>query len=703
MDPAGKMLIVDYALSWPAIVEGIAYYFARCGCAVHYRPFYPNLVRADLEEYAVIALLAGRTPAFPSGRMGLAEVEAAVEFVTAGGRLLLGPNLDGGEGGTERRLFNRLLRELGIAITIEDVQVVDPENGYMGSLDRRPFYQPVAGHPTAAGVAARLVLDRATPLRVGAGADVLLTTFATARPHGRMPVIAAGRAGAGLVLVAGRHLLNATGLPQRISAEPLLEPDWLEATVPFLQAVARYVIDYRPAAPWRPCQPGPVGAVAEPGADAAPGGPEPARDASEEADAARARPALLDRAPAGCRTVVLEPPAGTPFDFDRGLAAAYERLPDERRYGWIRREGIRACWGSTVDWGEACRTQEEVARIGRALAGCGVNLFWGISNCQAVARAGYTAAEREQVLTRWRWTAAALAGTGVKWYPTLDYRYFRDERSRCVGAQGQVLAAPSPLDLEFWRQSWREPLLAIAEFSRECPCIGGVAIDMELYAHPPAYNYYMGYGFEDACFEFALERLASAAGGGLLAAGRGLPLAERYDWLRVNGLLAGYFGVLSAEVERICREIAAAIWEVNPDLLIASYIFTTPCNWFDLGVYRGFSSPARPLLLMTFNLRSGRLLEHLRRARVFAFHAMVAMLGQIAPGEHETVFAHAFRLGHGYWLNNINALVDATPNSCESPACQGLEPAAAIAAIGAASRRTGPGRPAPGAGPRAAG
>ena len=138
MDLAGKMLIVDYALSWPAIVEGIAYYFARCGCAVHYRPFYPNLVRADLEEYAVIALLAGRTPAFPSGRMGLAEVEAAVEFVTAGGRLLLGPNLDGGEGGTERRLFNRLLRELGIAITIEDVQVVDPENGYMGPLDRRP-------------------------------------------------------------------------------------------------------------------------------------------------------------------------------------------------------------------------------------------------------------------------------------------------------------------------------------------------------------------------------------------------------------------------------------------------------------------------------------------------------------------------------------------------------------------------------------
>jgi hypothetical protein len=399
---------------------------------------------------------------------------------------------------------------------------------------------------------------------------------------------------------------------------------------------------------------------------------------------------LPDRVPDRCRVVVLAPPAGSPFAFDAALAAAYERLPDPARYGWVQQQGVRACWGSTVDWGGGVRTRADVERIGAALAGCGVNLFWCISNCQAVGGAGYTADERQAVLERWEWTGAALSGTDVRWYPTLDYRYFREEKSRCLGAQGQLLEAPSPLDLEFWRRGWREPLVAIAEYSRTCPAIGGIAIDMELYAHPPAYNYYMGYGFEDACFGFALERLESLADRGELAEARGLALAERYEWLRLHGLLEGYFAALSGEVERICRDLREAVWQVNPELLFASYIFTTPCNWFDLGVYRGLSTPARPLVLMTFNLRSGRMLEHLRRDRVYAYHAMVTMLGQIGAEEYEGVFASAFRFGHGYWMNNINALVDAVPNSCESPSGQGLSPQAAVAAIGAASRRTGP-------------
>jgi hypothetical protein len=674
MERSPQMLIVDYALSSEAIVEGVAYYFARCGLQVRFRPYFPNLVRADLAEYSVIALLAGRTPGFPSGCMTAAEVEAAAPFVRAGGRLVLGPNLEGGEGGTERDLFNRLLARLGIDLRIEDALVEDPQNQYMASLGPRAPFQPVPGHVAAAGVAASLALDRTTPLAAGAGVDVLLTSFPTATPGGRMPVVAAGRAGDGLVLVAGRHLLNATGIPQRISAEPVVRPEWLEDAIPFLQNVARYVVEYRPELPWQPRNPCLRVGVA-----------------AEQAPPAPGAPPLPDHAPSRCRVVVLAPPAGSPSAFDTALADAYERLPDPARYGWVQRQGVRACWGSTVDWGGSVRTQADVERIGAALAGCGVNLFWCISNCQAVSGSGYTAAERQAVLERWDWTAAALSGTDVRWYPTLDYRYFRQENTRCLGAQGQRLEAPSPLDLEFWRRGWREPFLAIAEYSRRCPCLGGIAIDLELYAHPPAYNYYMGYGFEDGCFGFALDRLESLADRGELAEARGLALAERYEWLRLHGLLEGYFAALSAEVERICRELRETVWQVNPALLFASYIFTTPCNWFDLGVYRGLSTPARPLVLMTFNLRSGRMLEHLRRDRVYAYHAMVTMLGQIAGEQYEGVFASAFRFGHGYWLNNINALVDAVPNSCESPSGQGLSPEAAVAAIGAASRRTGPG------------
>ncbi|MFH1567667.1 MAG: hypothetical protein ABIL09_06660, partial [Gemmatimonadota bacterium] len=222
-----SMLILDYALSTEPIVEGIAYHFARAGCAVDFRPAYPNLVLEDLSRYAAIALLAGRTPDFPSARMSVDEAAAAARFVRQGGALVLGPNLEGGEGGHERHLFNQLLADLGIPIRLRDVQVEDPVNGYAASMWNRPFYRPVATHPTAAGAAGRLALDRSTPLAADDGVEVALTTFETARPDGVMPVAAFGRAGRGYVLVAGRHLLDATGIPLRISAEPLVHPEWL--------------------------------------------------------------------------------------------------------------------------------------------------------------------------------------------------------------------------------------------------------------------------------------------------------------------------------------------------------------------------------------------------------------------------------------------------------------------------------------------
>ena len=661
-----RMLVLDYALSPAVINEGIAGAFGRAGMAVDTRPFYPNLVRDDLERYGTIGLLSGRTPAFPSGRMSAAEVEEAAKLVSVGGTLILGPNLEGGEGAHERYQFNRLLANLDVQIRIDDELIEDSVNGYAAPLWDRPFYRPIPGSPVQGNGAERLAFDRSTPLRVGEDASVLLATFETARPKGEMAVVAMARSGKGHVLVAGRYLLNATGVPLRISGEPLAHPEWLEDTSAFLDDLARYVVGVT------------TGAML---LEAVNPIPESTEESGEPIDLDLDESAVADSLPPRVRTEIY-PVRDRDLDwYDRRTAEYYEEIPDERHYGWIRREGIRASWGSTVQWGGNQTTKVEVEQVCKALEACDVNLFWDISNCQAVAGAGFSEAERAAVLERWEWTAAALDGSSVKWYPTLDYRFFRDERTRCFGAQGQELEAPSPMDLEFWRRGWRAPLCAIADFSLSHPCVGGIAIDVELYAHPPAFNYYMGYGFEDACYTFVLDRWEGWIDGAVLAEAEGLRLRERFDWLRTRGLLEGYFTVLSSEVERICREIRDDVWRINPDLLFASYIFTTPCNWFDLGVYRGFSSPDRPVVLMTFNVRSGRMREYLRENRIHAYHASSALLGMIEREAYAPVFAKAHEYGHGYWMNNINALLYAGSDSCESPARQGLTPEEAIEAI----------------------
>ena len=666
-----RMLILDYALSPPVINEGIAHYFLKAGCAVDCRPFYPNLVRDDLARYAIIALLAGRTPAFPGGIMSIGEVPAATEFVRNGGTLILGPNLEGGEGANERHLFNRLLAGLDVPIRVCNDRLEDDVNRYAAPLWDRPFYRPVSEHPAAEGIADRLAFDRSTSLAVGKGAAVVLTTFDTAKPNGAVPVIAMAKAGKGLVLVAGRYLLNATGIPLRISGEPLVHPEWLDDTSAFLQRLADYVIgitngtqEWADATPLPPAEVGPVG----------------------PADFDLDRSPVLDRLPEGVNVEAFDPPGDAPDAYDRALAAHYEGLADRRRYGWIETEGIRASWGSTVRWRDAL-TEQDVARVADALKACGVNLFWDIANCQAVGGAGYSDEEKAEVLRQWEWTASALDGSPVKWYPTLDYRYFREEKTRCYGAQGQKLDAPSPMDLAFWRENWRNSLLAVAEFSRTHPCVGGIAIDVELYAHPPAFNYYMGYGFEDACYFRALDGWSGWVDDGLLRDAGDVQLPDRFNWLRAHGLLKDYFSLLAAEVERICRGIREDVWRINPDLLFASYIFTTPCNWFDMGIYRGFSTPERPLILMTFNVRSGRMLATLRRNRVYAYHASVALLGMIGRDEYATVFANARRYGHGTWMNNINALLHPDAQSVESPQRQGISPEDAIAAIREANDR----------------
>ncbi|HIG48673.1 MAG TPA: hypothetical protein EYQ20_20365 [candidate division Zixibacteria bacterium] len=668
------VLILDYAMATPEINEHIACGYVRAGCNVDYRPFYPNLVHDDVNHYRIILLLAGRTPAYPSGMMSALESPLLIEYVENGGTLVLAPNLEGGEGANERYLFNQILADLHVQIHIYDEQVSDSENQYAAPLWERPFYQPMPGHPVSAGSTDRLAFDRSVRLGVGSDVSVPLTTFPTARPKGRMPTVAMAQAGKGLVVVAGRYILNAAGIQLRISGEPLAHPEWLEDSAVFLHQLTQYIVDFTQGhATWHSTDLFQYEKVAS--------------DSQPDFDFDQS--IVLDHVPEQVfiHTYHLSEGNHGIDQYNRKLADHYAQLPDERLYGWIRNEGVRASWGSTVDWGTTIKAKEEIERVTDTLKAMDVNLFWGIANCQAVGGPGYSEEERNHVLQQWRWTAEALDGSHVKWYPTLDYRYFREEKTRCYGAQGQKLEATSPMDFAFWRENWRDSMLAMAEFSLDHPCIGGLTMDVELYGHPPAYNYYMCYGFEDECYFTVLDRWDGWIDASQLKSLHPIPLVERYIHLRVHGLLEAYFSALSDEVTRICRQIREDIWQVNPDLIIASYIFTTPCNWFDLGLYRGFSTPERPVILMTFNVRSGRMMEHLRRRGIYAYHTSVALLGMIKQNEYETIFVNSRRYGHGYWINSANSLLMADPNSVEAPARQGISSEEAVKTIYKANQK----------------
>ena len=553
--------------------------------------------------------------------------------------------------------------------------MTDDTHQYAATLFDRALYHTNPDHPVCLGVKSVLALERSTSLLAGPDVSVPLATFETAKPRGAMPVIALARADKGFVVVAGRYLLNATGIPLRISGEPVVHPEWLDDTALFLRNLAAHATNLCFGTtewdPVNPLAPDTVGAVCPP-----------------DFDTDRSR--VLDQAPRGILVHRYTAPTdydGTTYSYDRSLAAYYAALPNQGVYGWIRDEGVRACWGSTVDWGGTIRSQADVIRVAETLKAMDVNVFWGISNCQSVGGPGYTEDERARTLELWRWTADALDGSTVKWYPTLDYRYFREEKTRCYGAQGQKLDAVSPMDNDFWMHNWRNSLLAIAEFSVDHPSIGGITMDVELYGHPPAYNYYTGYGFEDECYFTAIDRWGGWMDDGLLKSATKIQLPERFTFLREHGLLEAYFTLLSDEIARICQHIRDACWRINPNLVFASYIFTTPCNWFELGVYRGFSSPERPLILMTFNVRSGRMMEQLRRRGIYAYHTTVALLGMIHSDDYETVFVNSRQYGHGYWMNNVNALLIGDANSVESPARKGVGSEDAVQAIYAANQK----------------
>src|SRR5438034_1015794 len=82
---ARRLLLLDLALSDPALLNGTVRPWHDEGYTVEYRRFYPHLARTDLERYRVLLFLLGREPEAPSDALTAGDLALLTEWVIRGG------------------------------------------------------------------------------------------------------------------------------------------------------------------------------------------------------------------------------------------------------------------------------------------------------------------------------------------------------------------------------------------------------------------------------------------------------------------------------------------------------------------------------------------------------------------------------------------------------------------------------------------
>src|SRR5438094_719215 len=246
---ARRLLLLDLALSEPALLNSTVQPWRDEGYAVEYRRFYPHLARADLGRYRVLLFLLGREPEAPSDALTAGDLALLTEWVLRGGVVVLGYDADG-EGYLDRWTANRWLEFAGTGISIGDRLLEDTTGRTATTTGRlQPWAEGRAmGDEPLGSVFDPFPLDRNNVLATRDASQLLAVTSRhafvraprTPAPRPGAGVAAATRIGDGLVVVISRHALGALGPQFRPTTAPAQQLDALERTGEFLHALARW-------------------------------------------------------------------------------------------------------------------------------------------------------------------------------------------------------------------------------------------------------------------------------------------------------------------------------------------------------------------------------------------------------------------------------------------------------------------------------
>ncbi|HXM37795.1 MAG TPA: hypothetical protein VN908_03945 [Gemmatimonadales bacterium] len=550
-----RLLLVDLTLSDPLVLESTAAPWHAAGYQVDYRRFYPHLTRQDLARYCTVVLLGGREPEGLSDALTIGDLAILTEWVRRGGVVVLGYSSDR-EGSLDRWIMNRWLAAQGAGIAIGNQALEDTVRAVAAPLD--PPAVPIPSSALDNAGSEPFAAGRNHVLLVRDGSQALARTTASAftRQPGAEPaarhraaVVAATRVTDGLILVASRHALAATGIDVRSSTRPaLVTPQELARTREFLVALARWT---RRPAEWAGVAP----AVA------------PA-------------PLILGAAP---RPIAVHPPPLVPpagaivLTIPRPLTP----IPEEARAvvpGWIARQGMRVLWSRFAPM--------DVDSLLAFVDAAALNALATIVPIPALA---------DTLRTRsfWKVSAERLQTTSLRWFPAVVLAEIPSLGADELDRHGELVAAPCGLDTAFWHGALRPTFRALARLGGARPdLIAGIALDLDT-----ASSRYGGSGFCDADYRDGLAALGfDRAEVERLAA---LPPVARYDTLLERGLVGRYFETLEASVAERAVALRAELRRLHPDLRFAFRATEAPADWFSLGLLRGLSTREAPVLLWT--------------------------------------------------------------------------------------------------------
>jgi hypothetical protein len=621
---ASRLLMLDLALSEPALLNGTAQPWHDVGYTVEYRRFYPHLARADLARYAVLIFLLGREPEAPSDALTAGDLALLTEWLLRGGVVVLGYDADG-EGYLDRWTANRWLEFEGAGISIGDRLLEDTTARSAAGRSQPWATSRKLGDEPLGSVFDPFPLDRNHVVATRDSSQLLAVTSRHAfvrasrvpSPRGGAGVVAATRIGDGLVVVISRHALGALGPQLRATASPMLQLEPLANTREFLTALARWT---RRPAEWAHVPP-----------------------------AARRVPLTLAQAPSA---VELTSPATVPphgvDTVSLPVAADPKLYRATNLQDWLRQYGMRVLWEplfATRDGRRVPRSAASLDSLVALLDAGAFNLFAGDAAPENMDSAHVRWYEFDATRRAWTEAVKRLQPTSVAWIPMLDYgnaRHAPADSSR--GARGESVAAPCALDSTLWADGLASAYGALGRLAADQRTLV-IALGLQVGA---GRGYSMGQEFCDAAWR---RGLAGLARGDVARAWDTLSYPARYPLLRDAGLLARYYRALEDEVAARATVLRDRVLKQRRDLYFAFQLAQPPADWFTLGLLRGFGLPDRPTLVLTPELRGRDLLALYRARGLNLAHGAALAPAALRARDWSLVRRFLFVDSDGFWLS----------------------------------------------------